>query len=86
MVLARFKVKAFAVDVSIDTPVFSPVIVKILFPVPPEAVRPESVAATPWVVVIVMAGEEMNGKALTATVMVSLAVAPVTSVAVITML
>jgi hypothetical protein len=86
MELAKLRVKVFAVDVSIDTPVFDPVIVKVLGPVPPDAVEPESVAATPWVVVIVVAGVEIVGSGLTVTVTVSLAVAPAASVAVITML
>jgi hypothetical protein len=86
MVLARLRVKAFEVDVSIDTPAFDPVIVKDLTPVPLDAVEPESVAATPWVVVIVVAGVEIVGSGLTVTVMVSLAIAPAASVAVTTML
>ncbi len=86
MEFERLRVKAFAVEVSSDTPVFKPVTVKILFPVPPEAVEPDSDAAMPWVVIKVVAGVEIVGKELTVTVIVSLAVAPTESVAVITML
>ena len=82
-VFAKLSVYALAVAVSIDTPVFVPVMTKVFVPVPAAAVDPLRAVAIPCVVDTVEEGVEIVGKGLTTTVKVSRVVAPARSVEVI---